>query len=462
VLGIDKLTSVKEIRRTSRRRDPSEAPLRGILIEELLPDELSKEEKEANSLPTAVGILLLAMQWGDQGENDDSITPSFSSLQRPWVTPATRNTSHNLLSALITKVPLISLLPCMMDALRPTITAAAVHAATETSRLEPYIGPDSWERSLAMGQLAAAVQWLSRDELWHEEKESGDVLWQLHLFPVLTAAVQDPSPSVQNYALWTLHHIFTISNAKELAPWAVKLVEMNRRAIIGCDEIVWPAAAAASTLLARKLDAGGGAASVMFSTTPAYNPHFITLFEALLDEAERHAHSPARSVIWLKTVPLTVFPLLGIHLTRYFRRLMPLLLEWCVSIQKKVRLSALRAVHAVVRATWPRMPAHAEVIWTVLESVYIDETVLSAHPSDEIVEFVVDVACLLWKCGGETFQQQKLSAGGGKAHNSGGGAVAEDEKVASLLDRVFSAVEVLEKEEKDVNAGLGAVKIEEL
>lgn len=381
------------------------------------------------------------------------------------MTSSTRTTSISLLSALFNKVAITSLLPRMVDALLPTITAAAVHAATETSRLEPYTGPESWERALAMGQLAAAVQWLRGKDLWQEKGSSGDVLWQMHLFPVLTAAaVQDPSPTVQNYALWTLHHIFTISTAKELAPWAVKLVEITRKAVIGCDEKVWPAAAAAVTSLAMKLDNGGGAASLS-STIPAYNPHFISLFEVLLEEGERHAHSPSRSNLWLKTVPLALFPLLGIQSTRYFRRLMPLLLEWCVSIQKNVRLGALRAVHAVVRVTWPRIPTHAAVIWTGVESTYIDETVLSAHPSEEIVQAAVEVAILLWQCGGETFQQQKLAVTRKDKEKNKSRDVSDKnignghKESSSLLQRALLAVESMEK---DLNTALGAVKIEEL
>lgn len=470
LLGIDKLSFQHESWRTSRRRDPSKAPLSGILIEELPPEEEDKFEQETGTsnlanLPTAVVILLAASQWGDRNTNDAST--SFSPLERPWVTSSTRTTSIDLLSALFNKVSIVSLLPRMVDALRPIITAAAAHAAIETSRLEPYTGPESWERALATGQLAVAVQWLSGKDLWQEgeEESGGDVLWQLHLFPVLTAAVQDPSPTVQKYALSTLHHIFTISTAKELAPWAVKLVEITRKAVIGCDEKVWPAAAAAATSLAMKLDNGGGVASLS-STIPAYNPHFISLFEVLLDEGERHAHSPSRSILWLQTIPLALFPLLGIQLTRYFRRLMPLLLEWCVSIQKNVRLGALRAVHAVVRVTWPRIPAHAAVIWTVVESTYVDETVLSAHPSEEIVQAAVEVAVLLWQCGGETFQQQKLAKADEGKNASGDGGDSSENAVrnghkgsSSLLQKVVSAVESMEQ---GLNTALGAVKIEEL
>lgn len=467
-LGIENFASSQENWRTSRRRDPSEAPLNGVFIEELLPNEENKLEQEGSNrtsarVPNAVAILLAATQWGDR-DNNNTLT-NFSTLERPWVTSSTRTTSIGLLSALFNRVPLVSLLPRMVDSLRPIITAAAAHAATETSRLEPYIGPDSWERSLAMGQLAAAVQWLSGKDLWQEGKKesSGDVLWQMHLFPVLTAAaVQDPSPTVQKYALWTLHHIITISTAKELAPRAVKLVEISRKAVIGCDEKVWPAAAAAATSLATKLDNGGGVASLS-STIPAYNPHFISLFEVLLEEGERHAHSHSRSVLWLQTIPLALFPLLGIQLTRYYRRLMPLLLEWCVSIQKNVRLGALRAVHAVVRATWPRIPAHAAMIWTVVESTYVDETELSAKPSEEIVQAAVDIAVLLWQCGGETFQQQKLAAA--KAVEEKNGSVTDNgvgicnTRSPSLLQRTVVAVESMEQ---GLNTALGAVKIEEL
>ena len=171
-----------------------------------------------------------------------------------------------------------------------------------------------------------------------------------------------------------------------------------------------------------------------------YNPLFISLFDSLLEEAERHAHDPSRTTIWLETIPQELFPVLGLQLVASFRRLVPLLLEWCTSIQKKVRLGSLRAVHAVICATWPRMPAHAAVIWDVVEAAYQDESALSAHPSQEILSASVKVGEALWRNGGKAFQERIKEY---NFRNRSGGLHESGRGLPSLLDRVLSAEEVL-------------------
>ncbi len=54
---------------------------------------------------------------------------------------------------------------------------------------------------------------------------------------------------------------------------------------------------------------------------------------------------------------------LGLTLLRHFGRLTPLLLEWLHAHDVSTRVAALDALAAVVRVTWPRVSAHASVLW---------------------------------------------------------------------------------------------------
>lgn len=91
-----------------------------------------------------------------------------------------------------------------------------------------------------------------------------------------------------------------------------------------------------------------------------------------LDEGELGAHLAERAAAWLAAVP-PLFPRLGLQLTAHFSRLMPLLLGWCVAPRQSVRAAALEALLEVIRLTWPRIGAHAAVLWRVLRRVYDEE-----------------------------------------------------------------------------------------
>jgi hypothetical protein len=93
---------------------------------------------------------------------------------------------------------------------------------------------------------------------------------------------------------------------------------------------------------------------------------------AFLDEAELNGHDADRAAAWLAAVP-PLFPLLGLWLVAHFARLMPLLLSWCLAPRQAVRAAALAALLEVMRLTWPRMPAHAGVVWRVLRRVHEEE-----------------------------------------------------------------------------------------
>lgn len=54
---------------------------------------------------------------------------------------------------------------------------------------------------------------------------------------------------------------------------------------------------------------------------------------------------------------------MGLASVRFFSRLLPLLLEWVHAPDMDTRLAALPVLHAVLKHTWPRLPAHASIIW---------------------------------------------------------------------------------------------------
>lgn len=84
------------------------------------------------------------------------------------------------------------------------------------------------------------------------------------------------------------------------------------------------------------------------------------------------AHRGERAEAWLAAAP-ALFPRLGLQLAAHFGRLLPLLLGWCLAPQQRVRGAALAALLAAVRLAWPRVGAHAAVIWRVLARVHSEE-----------------------------------------------------------------------------------------
>ncbi len=85
---------------------------------------------------------------------------------------------------------------------------------------------------------------------------------------------------------------------------------------------------------------------------------------------ERQAHVPARRLAFM---PAWSHLQEGMGLTalRYTGRLMPLLLEWLHAYDRRSRVSALRLLGGVVRATWPRVAAHAGTLWGHLLAVML-------------------------------------------------------------------------------------------
>lgn len=57
-------------------------------------------------------------------------------------------------------------------------------------------------------------------------------------------------------------------------------------------------------------------------------------------------------------------------MVRHFHRLMPLLLEWMHAPDLETRLAAVKVLRTVLTRTWPRLPAHASLIWQHVTSEY--------------------------------------------------------------------------------------------
>ena len=64
---------------------------------------------------------------------------------------------------------------------------------------------------------------------------------------------------------------------------------------------------------------------------------------------------------------------MGLASVRHFSRLLPLLLEWLHAPDMDSRLAAAPVLHAVLKHTWPRLPAHAGVIWQHVAKEYARE-----------------------------------------------------------------------------------------
>jgi hypothetical protein len=177
-----------------------------------------------------------------------------------------------------------------------------------------------------------------------------------------------------------------------------------------------------------------------------------------MEEGERHAHEPTRAEVWLGAVPAAFFGPMGVQLASYFRRLMPMLLEWALARQKGVRIGALLALRDALTAAWPRVPAHAGVVWEVLERVYSDEIELAAAPEEDAVAAAVAAAAVTWRCGSENFQRRVQEADQLLIEQKGA------TETPTLLQRVL-----LEVKREDESAHVGgrtgnglAITIEEL
>lgn len=395
LLQLDRLQPV-------RQYTPTAAPPRnGILIE-----EVSQEDTEAarNQTPTCIHLLRVIATYGTD-----------PTLVRPWSQGPVESAAHELYVLLEDRLDsriVAVALPQLVYAVHDSITAYVMHHATEATKLEPYTGPDGWERGLAMSQLAWVLRQLRLEEMWPPQEQFLTVphrtpppvgLWNL-VYPLLRAGLADPSPVVQSYALWAIEHAMNLLESTSKlerdqhrlvrAALGMQLVMDVRRAVIACDARAWPAAAAAAVALAQQVEQGSPLSSGVSS-----------LFEALLEEGGRQAHVPERSLVWLKEVP-QLFPRFGLQLVYYFSTLMPLLLGWCLSFRKDVRAAALKATHTALLATTPRVPAHARELWSVVDIVYAGEMNLTNQTSSEVVDAAIALGTTLADHGGAQFKDE--------------------------------------------------------
>lgn len=194
-------------------------------------------------------------------------------------------------------------------------------------------------------------------------------------------------------------------------PHAALMLHAAKRALAGCSDASWQAAAAAATAVVGCLSGSGPYSQanheVMTSERalpgqPLHAPehrrpahmleegssHVLAPHRrmssaclpltppppataVLLDEGELGAHKAERAVAWLASA-LPLFPRLGLQLAAHFGRLMPLLLGWCLAPQHAVRVAALGALLQAVQLTWPRVGAHAAPVWGVLRRARAD------------------------------------------------------------------------------------------
>jgi hypothetical protein len=409
-------------------RPAARRPGGGPLIEELPPDSQAADGQGSSP---ALEALLVALQYGPD-----------ACLARPWAAAGAGQAALLLLEALAAKLAewqqltgaavdasldpaapepgagagggargsggsspaaqrlLAAALAQVLPGLAPSLLAYAHRAASESARLEPYEGPDDWARRLAAGQLAWAVRQLRAPAL-------GDH-WAA-LVPLVLAAAEDPSPPVQFQGLWAPQHLAAAAPPADLAARAASLAAAAQRAVTGCDERAWAAAAAA----------GAAVAAALLRGSPS-SPHAAALFAALLEEGERHSHAAPRAAVWLRAVP-ALFPAAGLPtLVRHLPRLAPLLLGWALGLHREVRPAALRALEGLVRAAWPRMPAHAAVIWGVVERTYEDEVRCTGRPAPGAAEAARGCARALWLCGGDAFREGLRRRAAGEGAGPGG------------------------------------------
>lgn len=84
---------------------------------------------------------------------------------------------------------------------------------------------------------------------------------------------------------------------------------------------------------------------------------------------------------------------MGVAQVRHWARLLPLLLAWAAAADARTRAGALRALHTALRAAWPRLPAHARLIWRHLavqdapaDALPVQAPAEDADPSTEDVQ----------------------------------------------------------------------------
>ncbi|KAG2425374.1 hypothetical protein HXX76_013788 [Chlamydomonas incerta] len=273
----------------------------------------------------------------------------------------------------------------MRDVIRPVVVQKHVQALEE-GPIKPYSGPDTFTRALATRRLA----WML---LRCRHPFSSEAL-RLAL-PLLLAASDDPSPGVAAYGVAALHAVAVECLAADLQWQRDLLLDAARRLVTGCSEQLWPLACPAAVALTHRIEGKDPRA-----------PGYHALACTLLTEAERGAHVAARRLSFMPPAACLV-TCMGLTACRYLSRLMPLLLEWLHAHDDATRAQALALLGAVLRATWPRVPAHAATLWRHLLLVQVwaegEPGVVGAGEADaagreEVRRRAEEVCALLLAC----------------------------------------------------------------
>eukprot|EP00775_Hariotina_reticulata_P010038 gene10038-10194_t len=199
-----------------------------------------------------------------------------------------------------------ALLPGLLEQLKDTVLAQHRHkTAEERQGVSTYRGPDTFQRCLASRQLSWLCLQLQPPVL---DERMGLLL------PLILAVTDDPSPSVQQY---------------------------------GHAALAWLGA----------LEGKDGRSGT-----------YHRLLQELITEVERNAHKPQQRLIFMACLA-QLLPRLGLYCVRHFSSLMPLLLEWTHAFNIGSAVVAVQVLGSLARFTWPRMPAHADIILQHMQQV---------------------------------------------------------------------------------------------
>lgn len=307
-------------------------------------------------------------------------------VQAPWTSGTTASLANECFTALPPAV-LVQSMSAILAALQPTLHAYTSHQKTEP--LKPYSGPDSFQRSVAACQLCWLIQQVTAVD---------DVVSTAPtVFPSILSCIADPAPLTQAAGLWMLSHMIGVlkeETKRIFQPgYLVRHVDpfaLVNEATLGCDEQVWPAAAAALVDLALHFESSIDKA-----------------LDTLVSEALLHQSKVARALVWLQKVP-QLFPSLGIGVAKYFAVLMPLLCSWARAHYTPLRIAALETLSLVLELTEPRIPAHANVLWKVLKDIQSDEVHGRAQPSKAVITLLQEVSGIILKASDESFRKNKI------------------------------------------------------
>ncbi|BDA44453.1 Uncharacterized protein At2g39910 at C-terminar half [Coccomyxa sp. Obi] len=259
--------------------------------------------------------------------------------------------TENALASSAVQALIVELLPLATPHLSSTLVETP-EQQRQKARMEAYKGPDVFERAVAAQQLAWCIRRVGYRGL-------GAVVG--YALPVIMAAAEDASPAVQNQGFWALHHLATEALPADLLWQKEALLKAARKCLVGCDELAWPAAASAACALAVSLEG-----------RDIFGTGYEWVLGEMLTQGNSYAHVPSRRIAWLQAAQ-PLLQAMGLASVRHFSRLLPLLLEWLHAPDLDTRLAAAPVLHAVLKHTWPRLPAHAGLLWQHVAQEYTRE-----------------------------------------------------------------------------------------